>query len=258
MEPSRSPVARVVLLGASNLVFGRRIVVDAARARLGGPLEVLAAYGHGRSYGLESRFLPRLLPGIDRCGLWRELERRPKLPTFALATDVGNDIGFGAAPELVEEWLRRSLDRLSAVGAEVVVTGLPLLPLARLPAWEFAFWSKLFFPGRGVVRARALAHAEELDARLTGLARERRIVKLDPDPGWYGHDPIHLRRRARRTAWRAYLGAWSEPRERNLEPVAPGRWRGTVRHEEVRLFGREVGRAQPCARLDDGSTFSLY
>ena len=94
---SRIPERRVVLLGASNLVAGLPRVVEAARSVWGGPLDILAAAGHGRSYGRSSRVLWRTLPGILSCGLWEDLARRPPASTAALLTDVGNDILYGGS-----------------------------------------------------------------------------------------------------------------------------------------------------------------
>ena len=85
-------VTRVVALGASNLTRGLQTMVSSARASWGSEIEVVAALGHGRSYGATSQFLIRTLPGILECGLWRELESRPQVPTRALLTDIGNDI----------------------------------------------------------------------------------------------------------------------------------------------------------------------
>ena len=62
-------VARAVALGASNLTRGFRTVVSAARAAWGPEVQVLAALGHGRSYGAPSRVPFRTLPGILESGL---------------------------------------------------------------------------------------------------------------------------------------------------------------------------------------------
>jgi len=84
------PARRVVLLGASNLTRGISTAVETARLQWGRPLDVMAALGHGRSYGLASRLLCRTLPSIVECGLWPALAARPPAPTAALVTDVGN------------------------------------------------------------------------------------------------------------------------------------------------------------------------
>ncbi|HEY4597786.1 MAG TPA: hypothetical protein VIJ02_15405, partial [Thermoanaerobaculia bacterium] len=122
----RAPVLRTVLLGASNLRISLPLVLDRVRRRAGGPVEVLAACGHGRSWGAWSRFLyVRHLPGISRCGLWEELRSRPLLPTLAVVTDVGNDLVYGAPVEEIAGWVEACLDRL-VPETEIVMTLLPL------------------------------------------------------------------------------------------------------------------------------------
>ena len=89
----------MVALGASNLTRGLQTVVSTARTAWGPDVQVVAALGHGRSYGATSAFLVRRLPGILRSGLWAELESAPAVPTKALVTDVGNDILYGFGVE---------------------------------------------------------------------------------------------------------------------------------------------------------------
>src|SRR5262245_61538357 len=84
----RTPTCRIVLLGASNLTRGISTAVETAGTLLGRPLEVLAAFGHGRSYGMSNCVLGRSLPGIVECGLWRSLAALPPAPTSALVTDI--------------------------------------------------------------------------------------------------------------------------------------------------------------------------
>ncbi len=88
---SQSP-GRAVLLGASNLTRGISTVVETAQIVCQRPLEILAAAGLGRSYGIDSRVLGRTLPGIVHCGLWNTLSQKRPIPTYALITDIGNDI----------------------------------------------------------------------------------------------------------------------------------------------------------------------
>ncbi|HEY5315121.1 MAG TPA: hypothetical protein VIK18_21495, partial [Pirellulales bacterium] len=56
-----SPTRRLVLLGASNLTRGLAPVLQTAAQLWDEPLDILAAAGHGRSYGATSRVLVRSL-----------------------------------------------------------------------------------------------------------------------------------------------------------------------------------------------------
>ena len=113
-------MTRVVLLGASNIALAFPQIVRRLSAGLPGPLEIFAAFGHGRSYCTWSRVLFRRLPGIDRCGLWADLERaateRPTR-TLALLTDVGNDLIYGSASEVLERHLVQCLSALAPLPA---------------------------------------------------------------------------------------------------------------------------------------------
>src|SRR5512138_3067042 len=123
MDPA---VTTLVALGASNLTRGFATVVNAARRAWGEPLEIFAALGHGRAYGMRSSFLFRSLPAICDCGLWRQLEAQPRGRIRALVTDIGNDVLYGAAPEALLLWVEDCVARLRSLGSEVAILGLPL------------------------------------------------------------------------------------------------------------------------------------
>ena len=120
---------RIVLLGASNLTRGISAVLVEAERHFGSPLEVYAALGHGRSYGMTSRILFRSLPGITECGIWNALAALPAAPTAALVTDVGNDLLYGATPATILHWVDECLRRLAERNARAVLTLLPWDPL---------------------------------------------------------------------------------------------------------------------------------
>jgi hypothetical protein len=203
------PALRAILLGASNLRISLPWILDRVRRQAGGPgrsVEALVACGHGRSYGTWSRFLfGRRLPGIAGCGLWRELGRRPPLPTFALITDIGNDLAYGAGVAATAGWVEACLDRLAApkadAEAEIVMTLLPLARLERLSGLQVRLAAALLFPGREVAWPALLDQARDLDERLRRMGRERGARLVEPAADWYGLDPIHLRRCRRREVW---------------------------------------------------------
>src|SRR5262245_404522 len=98
-------MTRIVALGASNLTRGFHTIVATARSMTGPDTEVVAALGHGRSYGMASRLLVRTLPGILQSGLWHQLEVLPAAPTRALVTDVGNDVLYGMSADRIVTWV---------------------------------------------------------------------------------------------------------------------------------------------------------
>lgn len=252
----REPALRAILLGASNVRTSLPLLLNRLQWRAGGPVETLAACGHGRSYGTWSRFLyVRHLPGIAGCGLWRELERRPPLPTVALVTDIGNDLIYGARVGEINAWVEACLDRLARARAEIILTLLPLSRLERLSGLQVRLVATLLFPGREVHWPELLDRARELDERLRRLGRERGARLVEPAAAWYGLDPIHLRRRCRRDVWTRILSPGLAGTER---PPALRRRIPLLGAEEARLFGIALRRPQPAIHLGDGTTLALY
>jgi hypothetical protein len=255
----REPLLRAILLGASNLRAGLPVVVDSLRRQAAGAIEVLAACGHGRSYGAWSRFLfVRRLPGILGCGLWPALEERPPLRTIALLTDVGNDLVYGVPVAKIAAWIETCLDRLARRQAEIVMTLLPLQRLERLSPWQVKLAAALLFPGRRPPWPGLLEQARELDERLQRMGPERGVRLVEPGTDWYGIDPIHLRRSLRREAWDHIVTHWrldsrapdQPPKDRTHIPLLGA--------AELNLFGLTLRSAQPAKRLADGTTLSLY
>ena len=256
-----APLRRVVLLGASNLTRALPVVLDHARHAWGAPLEVLAALGHGRSYGLESRVLGRSLPGILQSGLWPALAARQSGEVAALVTDVGNDIVYGARPAAILEWIAECLTRLAVARARTVITLLPLAGISALPPWRYRLLRTLLFPGCRLSFADALDCAFAVQTGLVALAARFGAVTIEPHTTWYRFDPIHLARGVWPEAWSEIFSGW--------ENAAPGTARvaHAKRHalyflslwpEQQRLFGFRQRFAQPCGTLGDGTTIALY
>ncbi|HEV2970274.1 MAG TPA: hypothetical protein VGY55_09805 [Pirellulales bacterium] len=252
---------RVVLLGASNLTRGISTVIETAQGILGGQLEVLAALGHGRSYGMASRVLGRELPGILQCGLWNALSSLPPAPTAALVTDIGNDLLYGASVGSILDWVGASFDRLALSEARTIVTLLPLESIARLSKRRFLLMRTVNFPKCRAGLDEVLLRAGELNAGLIDLARARRIPTVALRGAWYGFDPIHIRLRFWKSAWREILSGWCDA------PAAAAFARGSLTRwlylrsrapEARRLFGVARRAPQPSGRLRDGTTIALY
>ncbi len=252
---------RFVALGASNLTRGLPAVVAAARDAWGKELEVLAALGHGRSYGAESRVLVRTLPAILDCGLWAELQRRPRLPTRALVTDVGNDIPHGRPAGRIVAWVGECLERLRAAGAdEIALTDLPMAGLRRLPPLAYLLFRTLYFPTSRLPLAQAVAEAEAVSAGLAALARRHRARLVQPRPEWYSFDPIHIRRRPQRHAWSEILGRPARPDDGLRVGFGDSveLYRLQLRPERQRLLGMRQVTPQEGHRLRSGGRIDLY
>jgi hypothetical protein len=257
----KTPTRRFILLGASNVTISFGTIVATVRRVWGEPVEIMAAIGHGRSYGQSSRVLGRKISGIFPCALWQDLEARPALPTTAVVTDVGNDILYGATPAQILEWVSGCLDRLVERGAMTAIVELPIGSLERLGAARFGIFRSIFFPDSRLTLASALAAARETNAGLAELGRTRKMPIIPVPAAWYGLDPIHVRRGARCEAWRTIMSACSG--NGALAGTASASvWDRAYLHllapHERWIFGVRQRAAQPSGRLRDGTTISLY
>jgi hypothetical protein len=253
MEPG--PRSRVVLIGASNMTRGFAVLCRIAQRTFEAPVEILAAVGHGRSYGLRSNVLGRALPSVLESGLWGALAAGPPAPTVALVGDVGNDVLYGVGVPEILGWVDETLRRLKARGARLVLTSLPP-PARALSRTHFQIFRTVFFPARHLTYERMREAVPALERGLQDLARAHEARYVDLQPEWYGFDPIHIRPWKCRRAWEEILGhgAAGCPRVGIARSLATYR----LFPERQWMFGHEMRRAQPCGRLAGGSTVSLY
>jgi hypothetical protein len=249
------------LLGASNVARSIATIVETCRRVWGRPLDILGAYGHGRSYGQRKAVLFRELPGIVECGLWEVLERRPPAPTAALLTDIGNDILYEfPVPEIVG-WVEWCLDRLQKVGARVVMTRLPLCNLEAMTPRRFVLLRSLLFPGSKLTLDTVTKRAHDLDRRLCDLAAQRGLALVGHRAEWYGFDPIHIKLRHWSRAYGEILTPWLEGGPApDLAPPSLRRWfyLRLLAPDQRWFFGLEQRWPQPAGALADGTAISIY
>lgn len=254
---------RVILLGASNLTLAFPLLINSLRATLPGHLDILAADGHGRSFGAHSQVLGRGLPGIKNCGLWSTLEGLPasRNRPLALMTDIGNDLLYGADVEAIVGWLESSLQRLTAIGAQIVMTRLPTESADRLTSASFLVARTLMFPTSRITWEQVKTRVVELDLAVQALGARYGAAVVDLPGEWYGIDPIHIRRRLRWPAWKIILDHWSDlPEGMRLEDDSIlGAWRmWTLRPAERWLLGWRQLKAQPSSVGIPQTTLWLY
>ena len=255
------PPRRVILLGASNLTRGIATVVDACQRLWGQPLDVMAALGHGRSYGMRSTILGRSIPSVIHCDLWPALAERPEAPTAALVTDIGNDLLYEAPVERIVDWVTRCLDMLVERNARIVMTRLPVANIEHVPEWKFRVLRRLMFPRGRLPYAVLAGRVRELDQRLAAVAEARGVTLVEQRVAWYGWDPIHLKSRHWPAAWHHILSGGSDahiaPAPRNPR-LANRLYLRTRRPQQRWWFGIEERGPQPCGRLADGSVVSFF
>jgi hypothetical protein len=248
-------------LGASNLTVSFSTVVETVRLLIGQPVEIMAAMGHGRSFGQYSTVVGRKIPGIFPCALWQDLKRRPPLPTAALLTDIGNDLLYGVPVEQLLEWVAGCLDHLDGARATTSMTRIPIGNVEGLSEARFRFFRTLLFPKNRLTLSAVKTSVRALDEQLTALATQRKLSVIPASNAWYGFDPIHFKRSARRAAWPAILSAWGT---QGAARVVPRRsvWRwaylNCLAPAEQTLFGIQHRCRQPSGLLADGTTISLY
>lgn len=262
LRESASPTVRIVILGASNVARGIGTIVEMARHAAGGPVEILAAMGHGRSYGRTTSIPLRTLPSIRDCGLWQALAGRPALPTWSLLTDVGNDLLYGCPPAQVAQWVDECAGRLRSNSLQMAFTSLPLKSIHSVGRLRFHAFRRLLFPKSTLQLTAAKQYAIELDAEVRRLAAQHEAELIAPSAAWYGFDPIHIRLAVQRQAWRTIFSSLAR-KDFFFSARVRTSWHEwyrvmTMRAQRSIIRGRAREVAQPSVILADGSSVSFY
>jgi hypothetical protein len=253
------PASRWILLGASNAARGGVALLDAMRARAGGPVELHAALGRGRSYGVASRLCGRGLGGIVGSHVWSATANGDRDRTAALLMDVGNDLFYNVPVADVLAWVERCLEGLHERAAEVNMVGIPLGSLGRMQPWQFELYRRVVAPSCRLAYDDGLERARALYTGLAALADRFSARFVPVEEAWYGLDPIHVRRSQWPSAAAQLIGAGThQAPTRQLDGHAARlRWLLAAPHERT-WWGRQQRRVQPAQRFEDGSMCSLW
>jgi hypothetical protein len=247
---------RLIALGASNLARGMGSAVAAAREAWGPRIEVVSAFGPGRSYGQDSSVLGRRLPGILACGLWSVLHDLPPARTRAIVTDVGNDILYHVPVPRLVSWVDETVARLGGLTDDIVVTGLPVERIRLLSPSAFLFFRSVLVPRCRLSQAETLAASEQVEEALRSIAYRRRVRFVPLRLEWYGLDPVHIRRGQWPAAWHEIVAGGAG------RPGRAGAWEGLrlfmMKPERRWWLGIEQRGAQPGLRLASGPTVWCY
>lgn len=225
-------------------------------------MAVYVAAGHGRSYGRWSRVALRGLPAILDCGLWGAALASPAARTYALVTDLGNDLAYGASAAELVAWVTECVDRLAVMETNVVLTLLPAASLARLAPWQYYLFRALLFPTCRVPFRTLRERVAEVNAGLASVATRPPVTVVEPRAEWYGADAIHIRRSQGTAAWGEIVSRWDAPSGVAAAPGARPVWprvscRGMAAERRT-ILGIRRHRSQPSGTLPDGAPVSLF
>lgn len=261
-QQSVNPVNRIILIGASNLTLSLRMIIEHIQKGIGGPSEILVAAGHGRSYGLSSQVLIRGLPGIVQCGLWNQLGGRTNLPSYALVTDIGNDIPYGVEPEKILQWVTWCTDQLTKISAQIVITNLPIYSIESLSNRRFQFFRRLFFPSCTLSKTEVVSRARALYQGLTILAQQKRFTLCEQNRQWMGVDGFHIAFMKRERAYREFCSHFVVADEDLSSATYRSElrlsWQQRPYFALQRVWGKEKCCPQPSGLLSNQTTVSLY
>lgn len=257
-----SPRNRIVLLGASNLTLSLRLAIHLMQQRFGGAGEILAAAGHGRAYGVASQMMGRGLPGIADCGLWRQLDSMEPCPTYAVLTDIGNDILYEATPEQILRSVEWCIGQLQKHSAQIVVTNLPMASIEGLSERRYLFFRNIFYPFCRLPRNETVSRAQAVHSGLMDRATRCDFRLHEQEPGWFGLDGIHVNYWNRRAYYQHILeqfplSADGQTGVENKKELLLT-WRQRPQFACKTVMGRAICCRQPSGRLPDGSAVFKY
>ncbi len=262
----------VVAIGASNLSRGLSRLAAVSQVWAGGPIDLIVAAGHGRSYGANSRVWNRRLPSVLGCGLWRSLDRllaaeaAAERPRVAVVTDIGNDLLYGFSVAQLASWVEETLVRLRQRGFRVAVTRLPLESIATVGPLRYRLLKTLFVPGCPLSLEQIKERSAEIDQAVIHLAAEQTAAAINQPAAWYGVDAIHVRRPRLAALWQAAVAAWEVDAvsERSLVvPASVHSWLTWARVGSAAVEVRSLSQVmrftpQPAVKLPDSTRVFLY
>lgn len=244
------------------MTLSLRLAIDLMQQRFGGPSEIFTALGHGRAYGVCTQMLLRGLPGIADCGLWRQLDLAEKHPTYALLTDIGNDILYGLPPEQVLRVLEWCIDQLQKHATHIVVTNLPMTSIESLSERRYIFFRNIFYPSCRLSRDETISRARVVHHGLVNMATQRRFKLYEQKPDWLGLDGIHVNYWQRKAFYGDLMDQFYDPGDKPEAVEGKQKfllaWQQRPEFAYKTVFGRTVYCQQPSGQLADGSHVCKY
>lgn len=198
--------------------------------------------------------------------MWSALEsvsEESETPVYALITDIGNDIVYGVRTERLMGWIEACIERLRGLNARIVITELPEDSIDRVTPRRYEIVRRLFFARHHTPYEQVMTTSREMAAGIRELAGQPNISIAPQQGAWYGMDPIHIKYGCWCDAWTSILSHWrDEPPtdDQNLAHASVFQWTylRTRTPQSRGWFSWEQRGSQPCGRLRDGSSISMY
>ncbi len=262
--PHRS---RVILLGASNLSSAISTIIRIIQFQLPAPIDFHLAAGFGRSYGQTSTVLTRTLPGILQSELWptiTKLSTQKPLPTYALITDIGNDLGYSVPLPTLKSWIEKTIQNLQALSAKTIITSLPLHSINRLSETHYKIARNILFASNTTTLTQMQSQMAEINTTIQTLSEIYQLPLIKTQLHQYGLDPIHIKKKHWQSHWQKALQNWQPeiahppqpPKLKNNPTLFAYLWTRWPKHRTI--LNTPHHRAQPSGKLKDHSTFSVY
>lgn len=246
----------MIILGASNVSLAWSEIVSLAVQSSPLPIDLVTAHGMGRAYvTASSGFAFRRLPGILHSELWNAASNlNHDQAASALITDLGNDLLYGRRVAEVTEGAIQCIQRIRecSPNADVVLTAPPLESVLSLSSMRFRFFKNVLFPFSPLDLQSVKKKTQQLFDNVQQIAVDQRVKLYEPPISMFGFDPIHVRRRFRKTVFRNIMELWDQPprgtfkRKRFPKAVPCQRW----------MVGKEQRTKQPVIDTDPLRVFA--
>lgn len=182
-------------------------------------------------------------------------------PISAVITDIGNDLGYEVPVDTLLEWVAGCMDHLQQLGANVVVTDIPVDTIRDVRQAKFLLFRTVLFPACRLNREELTCRVQSLREGLLELAESKNITVIPVQNHWYGFDPIHPRLRYLKQLWAEILlrldGFQSATANSNVSLLSDAYLR-LLQAESWSRFHVPRQRNQPQGQLNDGTEIFLY
>jgi hypothetical protein len=212
-DQTQNPVI-FILLGASNLArsfHGLKCCIE--RCILPRTAIFLHAMGPGRGYVSRGGILNAAYSPIINSGIFKAARSKKikKQKVVALITDIGNDIMYNVSLDKIIDSLQHIFNVLDEIGANIVITSIPVDLENDISEFHFQILRKIYFPKSSVKYSQASNNIKAINQFILKTSKQKITVMHDMKR-FSGIDKIH------HSIFKSPL-AWSHIAEKLIAPL---------------------------------------